>query len=929
MSLQKKILTAIILICLIGIISFFYVFMKKKTQVIQNNVYELIADNTVAFVEIKTLSDLFELQKSEHVFWDDISKLPLFSTTSQFAFTLDSVISKRTEFSTFLQNNFIVSLLQVGKHKLENVFFIPLIDEQQKAVVNQLFEQAYPHLTLHSYDYDGKCKINNFLEPGSKVNKLSYTISNNCIIVSASRVHIENAVRAFYDKTHVLQNEQFVKVKKTAGSKVYANIFVNFKHVSKALSLIVADEAKQSFSESNFFGSWSEFDITPKDNALLLNGFTAVSSDEEYLSIFKNQQAVKLSITSIIPAGIAGFVSLGISNGTQFRNSYEAYLRKTDAYNPYKQGIAEINSAFSASNQDAVNIIAAMNECIADEVAVVYGNAGETNIYENSFAVCKTKGKQQALDVLLPIFDSYCEKTKKNMSDITTTYTLDNSSVYTMYALPVATIPEVLWGKLFSKVQAKYVTFIEDYLIFGSSIQALQRYVSAYELQKILANEQEFKKIQNNILSTYTIYAYSQVSKSTKFYEDIVDEESKSQIQKQSELLKKCNSLVVQISVDHEMFYNNIYLNYSGVQEEKPQTVWESYIDTAIICKPKFVDTQAGDITILVQDGFYNLILLNNSGKIQWKKPLKEPIISEFYLIDYFKNGKTQYLFNTASAIYIVDRLGNFVDSYPLKLKSSATAGISVFDYDKNKEYRVFVPCANKKIYLYTIKGHEIKDWKFGQTETEVTTPLQHFVAEGKDYIVFADKFNMYIVNRKGETRVTVQEQIQKSHNNTFTLEPTVGKVPARIVTTDVQGNVKFIEFSGKVSTLELSNRSPNHFFEYRDFNNDGSNDFMFLDNQELEIISQQKKNISNFVFQAPITMRPVVYKFSDNVYKIGVVDNTNSKVYVINGNGTLHKGFPLKGKSLFTIGFLYKHSNTFNLIIGGEENFLYNYEIK
>ena len=103
----------------------------------------------------------------------------------------------------------------------------------------------------------------------------------------------------------------------------------------------------------------------------------------------------------------------------------------------------------------------------------------------------------------------------------------------------------------------------------------------------------------------------------------------------------------------------------------------------------------------------------------------------------------------------------------------------------------------------------------------------------------------------------------------------------------------------------------------------------MFVDNQELEIISQQKKNISNFVFQAPITMRPVVYKFSDNVYKIGVVDNTNSKVYVINGNGTLHKGFPLKGKSLFTIGFLYKHSNTFNLIIGGEENFLYNYEIK
>lgn len=903
--------------------------MKKKTQVIQNTVYELIVDNTVGFVDVSSIADFFELQKSDHVLWSNISTLPLFSPTSRIVYSLDSVISKQSEFSSFLQNSFVVSMVQVGKHKLEYVFYIPLADEQQIALAPKLMNAAYAQYSIHSYNYDGKCTMYNFLQPGSNLNKMSYTICNNCIVASASRVHVENAVRSYYDKTHIMQNEHFVRVKKTAGSKVSANVYVNFAHVSKVLALLVRKDAKQDFSEKNIFASWSEFDITPSDNALLLNGFTTCGGDDEYLSIFKKQQPVQLDITSMLPAGITGFISLGISNKDAFRQRYEAYLRKTNAFNPYKQGIAEINTAFTASNQDATNIIKTMNSCIADEVAVVFGNAGESDVYENAFAVCKTVGQEQALDVLLPMFDSYCEKSKKSLADITSTFSVDNQTIYKIYSLPVSTIPSVLWGALFAKVKASYVTIIKDYLIFGSSQQALQRYISAYELQKTLANEVEFKKIQNNILSTYTMYAYSNVAKSSKIYADLLDDEAAAQLQNHSELLKKCNTLIVQISADHEMFYNNIFLNFSVEQDEKPQTVWESYIDTAIVCKPKFVDTQTGDITILVQDGHYNLLLINNNGKIQWKKPLKEPVMSEFYLIDYFKNGKTQYLFNTQSHIYIVDRLGNFLESFPLTLKSQATAGIAVFDYEKNKEYRIFVPCADRKIYLFNVKGKEIPDWKFEKTETEVTTPIQHFVADGKDFIVCADKFNMYILNRKGETRVTVQEQIQKSQNNSFTFEPASAKKSARLVTSDVQGNVKYIDFTGKVTTVEMPKRSALHFFEYRDFNNDGSNDYLFVDNQELQIVGQNKNVLTNYMFQAPITLQPVVYKFSQNVYKIGIVDQKNSKVYVINSNGTLHKGFPLKGTSLFTIGFLNKNSNTFNLIIGGEENFLYNYEIK
>ncbi len=62
-------------------------------------------------------------------------------------------------------------------------------------------------------------------------------------------------------------------------------------------------------------------------------------------------------------------------------------------------------------------------------------------------------------------------------------------------------------------------------------------------------------------------------------------------------------------------------------------------------------------------------------------------------------------LFSTRNYLYLVDRMGNFVERYPVKLRSPATCGVSVFDYDNTRDYRLFIACEDKKIYAYTKEG--------------------------------------------------------------------------------------------------------------------------------------------------------------------------------------------------------------------------------
>lgn len=335
-----------------------------------------------------------------------------------------------------------------------------------------------------------------------------------------------------------------------------------------------------------------------------------------------------------------------------------------------------------------------------------------------------------------------------------------------------------------------------------------------------------------------------------------------------------------------------------------------------------------GEKNILVQDAHNNLYMLNKSGVIQWKRQLKEPIIGEIHEIDFYKNNKIQYVCNTKNYIYMIDRIGNFVERYPVKLESEATTGMSLFDYENNRDYRIFIPCENKRVYLYSKEGNTIKDWSFGRTETVVTTPVQYFRLDGKDYIVFADQNNMYMLNRKGDVRVKVKQAIRKSPNNGFIFDSGTGGT-SKLVTTNQQGDVVFVDFKGNVTLRTVTSVSIDHFFEYRDVNNDGSFDYVFLDKNKLRVYSQNKKELFTYTFDSEITTPLSLYNFSRNVFKIGVVDHINSKIYLINGNGTLHEGFPLKGKTMFSIGFLYPDSPSFNLIIGGDQYFLYNYEVK
>ena len=128
--------------------------------------------------------------------------------------------------------------------------------------------------------------------------------------------------------------------------------------------------------------------------------------------------------------------------------------------------------------------------------------------------------------------------------------------------------------------------------------------------------------------------------------------------------------------------------------------LWKVKLDADPAVRPFFFQNHnTGATEIFIQDQKNNIYLISASGKILWKAAIRERITGDIFMIDYYRNGKYQLLFNGKDYLHLIDRNGNYVDKYPVKLRSPASNTLAVFDYENNKDYRLFIAGEDKKIY--------------------------------------------------------------------------------------------------------------------------------------------------------------------------------------------------------------------------------------
>ena len=435
------------------------------------------------------------------------------------------------------------------------------------------------------------------------------------------------------------------------------------------------------------------------------------------------------------------------------------------------------------------------------------------------------------------------------------------------------------------KLKQNYASVIEDKLVISRSENSLEKLIINISNSSTIINENKFNQ------------AFKEIPEKSNYLKVYDLKNSKRKTLESINISKeKFPYLINHIRLDDNIIYNS-FSTVKSIEENKKNGInldFSFKIDNPIHLTPKFV---ANYITkkkeIITQDINNILYLISLDGKLIWKENIGSRIIGEIYQVDLYKNGRLQYAFNTENNFQIIDKNGNLVK----KINNKNSLGLTVFDYDKVKNYRFLL--FDNEIKILDSKMKNVKGFNKKNINGIQRKNPKHFRIGKKDYLIFNINNKLKITDRRGNIRI--KNDLNNIENEIF--------LNRNLFTTiDSKNNIVKINNKGLITKKPLPSES-NYLFTA------DKNNFIHI-NENILTINGKASELKFGNYTNPIIFNN---KLNDN---ISLTDKDEKLIYLFDSNSDLVPNFPVFGSSKIDL-FENKNSKKYITSVGESNEIL------
>jgi hypothetical protein len=469
-----------------------------------------------------------------------------------------------------------------------------------------------------------------------------------------------------------------------------------------------------------------------------------------------------------------------------------------------------------------------------------------------------------------------------------------------------------------------YYAVVDSFLVVGATPAVVGYAIQQYVVGQVLANSSDYlanrPKGEDCLLSLYMQPTLVGAFLDRWIAIPHVPVSSSSRV---TLALRRVDTRHSRISIG--VVYNNgAFVGSSS----KPTLVWSVPLLKEAATPPKVLyHASKQQHLILVQDKDDVLYCFDMNGTKLWQRKLDGLLLSDFFVVDYYGNGAQHIVFNTAQTVYLL-RLDDAdtpkSSGFPRKLPN-ATAGLTLDTLERNGNWRYFIPCANNAIYGYTKDGTPLSGWNPLLQVGRIVTPIEHFLHDGKDYLVaLNEQGKMFFFRESGELHFPPVELKRP-------MLPYIGydisEKPYRVVAMDSTGKAAVVNLQGKFFNLQLGTLSADkEGFCFVQVKGSGRKESVVFSPNRVDVFSHDQRmgqyapscDVRD-VFEVPASG-------GGDAALLGLVCPSQRSIWLIDGSGRVQSGFPLAGTTRFCTG--YYVSNRFRHLIVADERQLLCYQI-
>lgn len=531
--------------------------------------------------------------------------------------------------------------------------------------------------------------------------QLSFAKQGSVLALSFTTFLTESAMATLNSGNNLSSDKEFKAVLAPLSAKSSAKVFFNFQKSEVILPVAFKPEKIALLQDIKRMGSWGRYEVSFNNSQMELDGvITALQPADE-----KNSSLLSENLLSKIPDH-AAYVHLShtdTAGGNALNNYFTNWMGDTKAFvilEPLKQNYSEQN----------VLLVSVKNKSIAaqklKQLAVTAG------------------GTPTPIDTFM------------------------NTEIFN---LPDGAILNQVFGNSLVTFSNCYFTIGAQAVIFCNNPDVLKLLLEKANKGETLDKDKNFLNTGFSNYGKNTSLTYVNFERSDLLVHGLLQDNSTA-----AGLLSAFKNAIAVTNQKDDKVFSHLTFYSGGENKATTGLVWKTKLKTETTYTPQIVfNNSTGEKEIFVQDTANNIYLLGQAGEVLFTKNTGEPVLGTVQQLDYYNNGKLQYIFNSAGHVFIVDRLGNDVGAYPLRLSAPATTGLTLVKSGSSSRY--YVPCANGSVYGYEANGKPLAGWSPKTGIGLLSLPLQHLNQKRNDlFIAFNTCGKLQLLDSKGNQKWTV-----------------------------------------------------------------------------------------------------------------------------------------------------------------------------
>ncbi len=912
----KKILLGLLLVTVLPGLVWFYIYYQGVSKPTRDP-FEAIPQDAILIASGTDIQSTWKRFSEANMMWDDLCKGRAMEELDRELHRIDSLLSVLPDTKSLFRTNRLNLSLHSGEdNSIEFLITCSVQDEEERNVLSALLQELFQEISSTETAISGILIFEGSVVRSGR--KCYWSLTDGVLVMSFSGSMLKRSLDGMVNSTHILTDPSFVKALAISGKKSDANIFIHMPRFPALYTTWLKEAYSEDPEVIPGFAEWCELDLSLKSNNLSLNGYTLRGqSGSGYLETCHDATPKEMLLPYSLPSSTVLFAYYGIED----MNSYLDNLRKFQELNKLSEDFSMVSEKWK--NELGINGEGALLGWAEDEFAYgfIHSPGGETPL-AFPYAVFRSADSTRSHELLSEL---------ATRLDSITGNGVDSSR---FFGFPVRKIHlnnalGTLLGAPFDQIASTYFLEAHDLVFFANDPEALQSIANSIYTGRILGRSASFVSfIKDNFSPECNLFFYTSIVGSVEKYAQLLRSDLEKDLAVHSGILMNFESCGLQLTSEKGMHYTSVHLRHNRSTKNEFATVWETELDTCLSTKPFLVTNHNNGMKeVFVQDDAGTLYLISNSGKILWKKWIGGKIMGQVYQVDVYKNKKLQYLFNTRSAVHLIDRNGKDLKGFPLRPGSSITTPLTLLDYEGDLDYRILFVTENGQLRNYTINGEVAPKWTSPNAGEGIESGIMHLRIGEKDHIIACDeKGKIHFWNRRGEAHAILKEKLP-ANLQIFYLDKGKDLANSWLVAADSLGKIHKVSGTGKKEVLEFEGIISLTHFLYADITRDRLEEYLIVSGNKLTVFSHDKKILFQKILQGSIPSNTSVYKFPGGDH-VGLFDGTENELWLFDSKGLPVSGTPLHGITPFSIGDL-NREGIYNLVTGGDVRKIYVYALR